>query len=126
MGTTIVAALTRREHEVLTALSFGYSNPEIARKLGIRESSVKTHTRRVYIKLKARDRAHAVRWGSSCNCCNRGLFGRWVRSSTAGMVIRCGCISRRVMRRGCVRAGVSRSAVTGDGFTEVRQRTSVR
>lgn len=63
VGTTIVAVLTRREHQVLMAFSFGYSNPEIAKKLGIRESSVKSHARRVYSKLKARDRPHAVRLG---------------------------------------------------------------
>lgn len=64
------AAMTPRELEVLSAMSFGFSNAEIGRRLFVSEDTVKTHARRIYRKLGARDRAHAVA------CAFRtGLFG---------------------------------------------------
>ncbi|MGH8878552.1 MAG: response regulator transcription factor [Stackebrandtia sp.] len=52
--------VSQRELQVLRAMSEGYSNAEIARRLYISEDTVKTHARRIYRKLGARDRAHAV------------------------------------------------------------------
>ena len=52
--------LSTREIQVLRAMSDGCSNAEIGRRLFISEDTVKTHARRLYRKLGARDRAHAV------------------------------------------------------------------
>ncbi len=53
-------ALTERELQVLRGMSEGKSNAEIGRELFVSEDTVKTHARRLFRKLGARDRAHAV------------------------------------------------------------------
>lgn len=55
--------LSQREGELLVRLARGLSNGEIGRQLWISEDTVKTHARRLYRKLGARDRAHAVALG---------------------------------------------------------------
>ncbi|QSB07085.1 response regulator transcription factor [Natronoglycomyces albus] len=52
--------LTTREMQVLRGMSEGKSNAEIGRDLFVSEDTVKTHARRMFRKLGARDRAHAV------------------------------------------------------------------
>ncbi len=53
-------ALTEREMQVLRGMADGKSNAEIGRELFVSEDTVKTHARRLFRKLGARDRAHAV------------------------------------------------------------------
>jgi DNA-binding NarL/FixJ family response regulator len=53
-------ALTEREREVLVAIANGWTNQEIARRLHLSESTVKTHVGRVLAKIGARDRIQAV------------------------------------------------------------------
>jgi DNA-binding NarL/FixJ family response regulator len=53
-------ALTEREMQVLRGMADGKSNAEIGRELFVSEDTVKTHARRLFRKLSARDRAHAV------------------------------------------------------------------
>jgi DNA-binding NarL/FixJ family response regulator len=53
-------ALTERELQVLRGMADGKSNAEIGRELFVSEDTVKTHARRLFRKLSARDRAHAV------------------------------------------------------------------
>lgn len=52
--------LTERERQVLQGIANGQSNAEIGRDLFVSEDTVKTHGRRLFRKLGARDRAHAV------------------------------------------------------------------
>jgi DNA-binding CsgD family transcriptional regulator len=52
--------ITSRERDVLELVANGYSTPEIARALWIAEDTVRTHVKRMLIRLDARTRAHAV------------------------------------------------------------------
>jgi DNA-binding NarL/FixJ family response regulator len=53
-------ALTDREREILVAIGQGWTNGEIAERLVLSESTVKTHVGRVLAKIGARDRIQAV------------------------------------------------------------------
>lgn len=53
-------ALTPREAEILTLVAAGLSNPAIAARLCIGESTVKTHLLHVFEKLGVSDRTRAV------------------------------------------------------------------
>jgi DNA-binding NarL/FixJ family response regulator len=55
-----IRALTEREHEILVAIGQGWTNGEIAERLFLSESTVKTHVGRVLAKVGARDRIQAV------------------------------------------------------------------
>jgi DNA-binding NarL/FixJ family response regulator len=60
---TPAVALSMREMQVLTGMSQGKSNAQIGRELYLSEDTIKTHARRLFRKLGAKDRAEAVATG---------------------------------------------------------------
>jgi DNA-binding NarL/FixJ family response regulator len=61
-GTGRSNALTEREREVLTLITDGRSNREIARALVLSEKTVKTHVSNILMKLDLADRTQAALW----------------------------------------------------------------
>ena len=67
MGSASGQRLTAREHEIARYVAEGLRNAEIAQRLAISESTVKTHLNNIFQKLHLRDRVelalHALRVG---------------------------------------------------------------
>ncbi|MFH8978384.1 response regulator [Streptomyces sp. NPDC017890] len=55
-----LASLTERENEILRVMGQGWTNMEIAERLHLAESTVKTHVGRILAKTGSRDRVQAV------------------------------------------------------------------
>lgn len=56
-------ALTRRQREILQLYADGHSTTQVAKRLGLSAETIRTHTKAILARLKARDRAHAVAIG---------------------------------------------------------------
>ena len=54
----ISSVVSKREMEVLELISSGFSNQDIAMRLGITNSTVKTHLRNIYLKTDQHTRAN--------------------------------------------------------------------
>ncbi len=52
--------LTQREYQVLCEIANGLSNQEIAQKLHLSESTIKTHVSNIYSKLHVKRRTQAI------------------------------------------------------------------
>ena len=52
--------LSKREYEVLKEVALGLSNQEIAEKLFVSESTIKTHVSNLLVKLNAKRRTQAI------------------------------------------------------------------
>ena len=59
--------ITTREYEVLQAIAEGLSNQEIADKLFLSESTIKTHVSSILVKLNAKRRTQAVKIAKAQN-----------------------------------------------------------
>jgi DNA-binding NarL/FixJ family response regulator len=54
------AGLTKRERDVLELIADGFTDSEIGSELRLSEFTIKSHVKRLLVKLSARNRAHAV------------------------------------------------------------------
>ncbi|MBX2844403.1 MAG: LuxR C-terminal-related transcriptional regulator [Flammeovirgaceae bacterium] len=59
--------ISKREYEVLKLISTGYSNQEIAEKLFISLSTVKTHSSNLFFKLDVKRRTQAIQRAKELN-----------------------------------------------------------
>ena len=62
--------LTRREYEILVLSADGDSKRQVGEVLGIAEDTVRSYTKTLFLKLDARNMAHAVAIGYQ-----RGILG---------------------------------------------------
>lgn len=53
--------ISKREYEVLIEIAKGFSNKEIANKLFVTESTIKTHVSSILVKLDAKRRTQAIK-----------------------------------------------------------------
>lgn len=56
-----MSELTRREFEIIEAISWGLNNDEISKRLFISVHTVKSHRKNVLQKARVRNSAHLIR-----------------------------------------------------------------
>lgn len=67
--TNIRHLITKREHQIVAALSLGMNSHEISKKLFISVYTVQTHRKNVMEKTSAKNTAHLIR-----RCYELGVF----------------------------------------------------
>ena len=67
--TNVKHSITKREHQIVSALSLGMNSYEISKKLFISIYTVQTHRKNVMEKTDSRNTAHLIR-----RCFELGLF----------------------------------------------------
>jgi ATP/maltotriose-dependent transcriptional regulator MalT len=71
--------LSHREMTVLKRLAYGRTNPEIGRDIHLAEDTVKTHVRRLFLKLGVTNRTEAVLTAMECGLipcpCRKQVLG---------------------------------------------------
>jgi LuxR family maltose regulon positive regulatory protein len=60
LGSRVSDPLTAREREVLAMIGQGFTNKRVARILEISPETVKSHVKRIFLKLAVSTRAEAV------------------------------------------------------------------
>ena len=60
LSTTPIANLTSRKKEILILIAQGFSNPEIAKRLGRSESTVENHVTDILVILNVKNRTEAA------------------------------------------------------------------
>lgn len=75
-----VAALTKRELEILQLVAEGHSNSQLARILWVTEQTVKFHLSNIYRKLDVANRTEASRWAQL-----HGLLDTSAHAATASL-----------------------------------------
>ena len=60
MGMGMDASLSARERTIVLLMGHGLSNKRIARQLSIAPETVKSHAKRIFLKLTVQSRAQAV------------------------------------------------------------------
>jgi len=59
--------LSKREYQILEEIALGLSNKEIANKLFLSESTIKTHVSNLLVKLNAKRRTQAIQVAKEIN-----------------------------------------------------------
>ncbi len=62
VNNNVPAILTRREQQIITFLSMGASNQQIAEQLFVSENTVKTHLHNIFKKIDVKNRVQALIW----------------------------------------------------------------
>jgi DNA-binding NarL/FixJ family response regulator len=65
--------ITDRQRQIIYLISYGYSNKEIAEKLGITDSGVRNHVVRAGRRLPLKD-GYKNRTYITCYCLRKGLI----------------------------------------------------
>jgi DNA-binding NarL/FixJ family response regulator len=76
--------VTYRQMQILAGIARGLPDKAIGKQLYIAESSVKTHVRRLYHRLGASDRAHAVAIAYDLGLLRHGASGHTTTTTTGG------------------------------------------
>ena len=83
LGQQLPDGLSPREGEILALVAEGLSNTEIAARVYISESTVKTHINRIYAKTQSRDRAQAVAYAHRHRITASATHG-WIAAEPRG------------------------------------------
>lgn len=105
------ADLTAREHEILTLIRGGSTNPQIAERLEIGLETVKHHVSAILSKLDVATREEAAAWTAEKRRGEWGL-GRWAFAAMGAGVVTSAVVGIAFLAWGVSRAGTENSEAT--------------